>query len=266
MKGEGNQLDYGFRIYDPRVGRFLSTDPLTQSYPWYTPYQFAGNKPIVAIDLDGLEEYIVHQYFNQGKVSKIEIMRYTDVDGKLQNNRMIRLSDGYKITGHVLTFNHRENTTAPEAVEQDQLTKSQQEVLNKNLSVRSFSYDNGGYDAFSSSEYKGEKFYEGNFIKSSGTIEYPVPIKPKPPIPVLFDGHHPIRPGVTLSNFKGSNNYYIGVSNFSGAGDLGDEMKGSLSRLGRAIDQAGNIKTITVSLTQVVGSDITSDQYNEAVR
>jgi hypothetical protein len=30
-------------------------DPLTKEYPWYTPYQFAGNRPIVAIDIDGLE-------------------------------------------------------------------------------------------------------------------------------------------------------------------------------------------------------------------
>ncbi len=30
-KGEGNQYDYGFRVYDPRLGRFLSEDPLTQS-------------------------------------------------------------------------------------------------------------------------------------------------------------------------------------------------------------------------------------------
>ncbi|MBO9204000.1 MULTISPECIES: RHS repeat domain-containing protein [Niastella] len=60
-KGEGNQLDYGMRIYDPRIGRFLSVDPLTRSYPWYTPYQFAGNKPIWAIDLDGLEELTTQQ-------------------------------------------------------------------------------------------------------------------------------------------------------------------------------------------------------------
>ncbi|MEM6525260.1 MAG: PKD domain-containing protein [Bacteroidota bacterium] len=52
--------DYGFRIYNPSVGRFLSVDPLTSSYPWYTPYQFAGNTPIQAIDLDGLEEYKIH--------------------------------------------------------------------------------------------------------------------------------------------------------------------------------------------------------------
>lgn len=56
VKGEGNQQDYGFRIYDPRLGRFLSVDPLTKQYPHYTPYSFAGNKPIAFIDRDGLEE------------------------------------------------------------------------------------------------------------------------------------------------------------------------------------------------------------------
>ena len=55
VKGEGNQQDYGMRIYDPRAGRFLSVDPLTHSYPWYTPYQFSGNSPIANIDLDGAE-------------------------------------------------------------------------------------------------------------------------------------------------------------------------------------------------------------------
>jgi len=58
VKGIGNQQDYGMRIYDPKLGRFLSEDPLTKTYTWYTPYQFAGNKPIVAIDLDGMEEWM----------------------------------------------------------------------------------------------------------------------------------------------------------------------------------------------------------------
>jgi len=56
VEGNGVDYDYGARIYDARVGRFLSADPLTQSYPWYTPYQFAGNTPMQAVDLDGLEE------------------------------------------------------------------------------------------------------------------------------------------------------------------------------------------------------------------
>lgn len=33
----------------------MSVDPLTKSYPWYTPYQFAGNMPLWAVDLDGAE-------------------------------------------------------------------------------------------------------------------------------------------------------------------------------------------------------------------
>jgi RHS repeat-associated protein len=51
--GSLTHYDYGFRIYNPSIGKFLSVDPLTASYPWYTPYQFAGNKPIAAIDLMG---------------------------------------------------------------------------------------------------------------------------------------------------------------------------------------------------------------------
>jgi len=47
--------DYGFRIYNAGIGKFLSVDPLTKKYPWWTPYQFAGNMPIKYIDLDGLE-------------------------------------------------------------------------------------------------------------------------------------------------------------------------------------------------------------------
>ena len=43
------------RVYDPRIGRFLSTDPLQTQFPDLTPYQFAGNTPIQAVDLDGRE-------------------------------------------------------------------------------------------------------------------------------------------------------------------------------------------------------------------
>jgi RHS repeat-associated protein len=55
VKGDGNQYNYGFRIYDPRIGKFLSVDPLTPKYPELTPYQFASNRPIEGIDEDGLE-------------------------------------------------------------------------------------------------------------------------------------------------------------------------------------------------------------------
>ena len=58
IAGIGNWIDYKERQYDPRLGRFISVDPLTAEFPWYTPYQFAGNTPIKFIDLDGLEPAI----------------------------------------------------------------------------------------------------------------------------------------------------------------------------------------------------------------
>ena len=73
--GSGNVYDYGFRVYNPRLGMFLSVDPLTKSYPMLTPYQFASNTPIVAIDLDGLEAVCVVN--KQGKLTApaIEILK-----------------------------------------------------------------------------------------------------------------------------------------------------------------------------------------------
>jgi RHS repeat-associated protein len=62
VKGEGNQQDYGMRIYDPRIGKFLSEDPITKKYPELTPYQFASNRPIDGIDEDGLEWAYVDKF------------------------------------------------------------------------------------------------------------------------------------------------------------------------------------------------------------
>ncbi len=62
VKGEGNSINYKFRMHDPRVGRFFATDPLTKDYPHYTSYSFSGNKVIAFRELEGLEEFSVHTY------------------------------------------------------------------------------------------------------------------------------------------------------------------------------------------------------------
>ena len=55
IKGSGNSLSFTYRIHDPRLGRFLSIDPLFASYPWNSPYSFAENKVIQFIELEGAE-------------------------------------------------------------------------------------------------------------------------------------------------------------------------------------------------------------------
>ena len=47
--------DYGERMYDPRIGRPPTVDPLFKEFPALSPYQFFSNNPIFNIDLDGLE-------------------------------------------------------------------------------------------------------------------------------------------------------------------------------------------------------------------
>jgi RHS repeat-associated protein len=53
--------DYGFRIYNKAYGKFLSVDPLHRDYPYYSTYHFAGNTPIWAIDIDGLEPWMLSE-------------------------------------------------------------------------------------------------------------------------------------------------------------------------------------------------------------
>jgi len=49
----GTSYDFGARLYDPRVSRFLSLDPKAHSYPWQSPYAFAMNSPISFVDENG---------------------------------------------------------------------------------------------------------------------------------------------------------------------------------------------------------------------
>lgn len=53
VKGSGNSYDYGARMYDPRLGKWLSIDALTARYTAWSPYSYALNSPIKLVDANG---------------------------------------------------------------------------------------------------------------------------------------------------------------------------------------------------------------------
>ncbi len=50
---DGATYDYGARMYDARLGRWMSVDPAARAYAFASPYNAFGNNPILNTDGDG---------------------------------------------------------------------------------------------------------------------------------------------------------------------------------------------------------------------
>jgi len=60
IAGNDNALDFGARIYDSRLGRWFSTDPMEKKYASLSPYLGMGNNPIFLIDKEGMDIYVYY--------------------------------------------------------------------------------------------------------------------------------------------------------------------------------------------------------------
>jgi len=112
VKGEGNSVNYKYRMHDPRVGRFFTRDPLFKSYPWNSDYAFGENRVIDGIELEGLE-YLDYRdarvEFTHGRLTlKVENFNknfqkaYSNAPPSLVGNMDGALNDGnYQILRNV---------------------------------------------------------------------------------------------------------------------------------------------------------------------
>ncbi len=90
-----NLYDFGARMFDPQVGRFLKLDRFAQKYISLTPYQYAANNPIYYIDVNGDSLWITHHTGFLGLGGK-QILLYEK--GNLYNK------DGSAYAGRVKGF------------------------------------------------------------------------------------------------------------------------------------------------------------------
>lgn len=82
LDAEGNVYDFGARMYSPRLGKWLSTDPKMSKYPGHSPYIFSANSPNAFLDPDG-EDWIVSTSTN--KKTGVTTINIT-INAKIVNN------------------------------------------------------------------------------------------------------------------------------------------------------------------------------------
>ena len=77
QSGEWGRLtyyDYGMRIYNPGIGRFLSVDPLAAKYASVSPYTYVLDNPISLLDPDGREVIAPNKASKQSVLQSMSYM------------------------------------------------------------------------------------------------------------------------------------------------------------------------------------------------
>ena len=88
-----NWYDYGARHYDPVLGRWNSIDPSADNYCNWTPYAYCKNSPIMRIDIDGKDDYVISSRGNilVRKVTSSNVDRV--YYGQLGSSQYITIAD-----------------------------------------------------------------------------------------------------------------------------------------------------------------------------
>jgi RHS repeat-associated protein len=205
IKGESNSLEFKYRFYDPRIGKFLSIDPLEKEYPWNSTYAFAENDVIRSIDLEGRERSIVIYDFSSEKIIKTKIN--LPKAGSLGKGILVQSNHGGKIAYYygndILNANITSFKKAYEGVKLDKegnhigyndskghptigyghlikegepytvggtITDKEAQILFKNDSKNIFSKANEILNKFSLSENQKNALYDASFNMGAGKM------------------------------------------------------------------------------------------------
>ncbi|MDB5272088.1 MAG: conserved repeat domain protein [Chitinophagaceae bacterium] len=124
VKGSGNSYDFGARIYDPRLGRFFTTDPNQKQSPDQSPYAAFNGNPILYIDPTGksgevsvdkaaktvtVTSHII--FYGEGSSPELAKQSASDIQNAWNSACGTVMIDGeeYSVTFSV-TAEHREST------------------------------------------------------------------------------------------------------------------------------------------------------------
>jgi RHS repeat-associated protein len=95
IKGDGNSVNYKFRMHDPRLGRFFAVDPLASKYPYNSTYAFSENRVVDGVELEGLE-YSPNELLRSGiNIGKAYLSKVTVNTIKVIITKTLDVAFGY---------------------------------------------------------------------------------------------------------------------------------------------------------------------------
>jgi RHS repeat-associated protein len=100
-------VSFEARIYESRLGRFLSTDPKEKNYPWQTTYAYFKNCPISVVDVMGQgggDEPGKHKVKDGETLTSIAKKHSTTVEKLMELNSKIIKNKHHIVAGQTLTI------------------------------------------------------------------------------------------------------------------------------------------------------------------
>jgi RHS repeat-associated protein len=244
---------YGARYYAAWTCRFISVDPLANGYPFYTPYNYAGNKPIHKIDIDGMQE--------QGKAPENKSAEGSDSGNKA------RPGSGANIKRTERTRDYFNNMTATSTEKGYDGVNNWTSKTGENgeTVVESTPKDNPsigtvwyGFDTLTAGtaiEIAGSETIKTE--KTGGDIEEKVEDKKNEKKPDKFNGVDIVK-GATVSG-SGVFGAVLSLGTTSQEGQITDR-NDDIGKIVKGAKKAGDIKEIEITIVGSISSEWRNDQ------
>ncbi|MGZ3890565.1 MAG: RHS repeat domain-containing protein [Mucilaginibacter sp.] len=152
----GNTQDYGMRIYNPSLGKWLSVDPLVDKYPWQSPYISMDNNPIYKNDLSGMSATPPDDYVFNEKGDYVRTDKNNKPDQLVIENSQTKAKEYYEFNDPAVDVKAINNAISNPAVGINKV-----EILSDNKVDEQI--NNSGVK-----DVKGTYFYKLSFAKKEG--------------------------------------------------------------------------------------------------
>ena len=180
VKGEGNSVNYKYRMHDPRVGRFFMIDPLSKDYPWNSPFAFSENRVIDGVELEGKEWLKVITFniwtgeFNVLFKTKVQVINSSDCETSSEKQAEIMFELQSQFSKSFTQFDKDRNVNYTAQLEYEFITDRKLVGIPGTITLKfneTISDENGHYIAGKTPRLGGEGGTQSNVITINAFVD-----------------------------------------------------------------------------------------------